>query len=592
MPADPDELLAKAERARRDGNALATFDLARGAIAAGRTEARFRYLQVLASAQMGDTHRAQSLYELHGLGELTSDEDSLALRGRLFKDLALNSAAPEDRRRHFEEASEAYLRAYRVRHGYFPAINAATTAWAAGHRAEAEEFARVILAHPELSPPRDWYAAATQAEALVLLGWGDEALAAIETAMAAGPVGLGDRASACRQLAWLAPTTSLTADQQRRLLAALRPPPVITYTGHMFRPDPAVEAELTARIAAEIDSLGSTIAYGALASGADILFAEEILRRGGELHVVLPFGDEDFIRASVAPGGREWIPRFHNCFARASGVTLATRMEYVGYDSQFAYGSQLARGLSLLRAGQMATESVQLAVWDGLPARGGAGAGHDVGDWKSLGFETRIIDPGDMDRSMEWSDDIAPDLGVGRTTRAIIFTDYKGYSRLPESAIPTFNREVMGRIAAVLGRYGPAILSRNTWGDAFHGIIEDVASAAAITLDIIDALKGVHVAGLGAAGAEGMRIGLHFGPVYEETDLVTGRPNFYGSEVTLAARIEPAAIPGEVYTTQAFAAILAATAPDRFATRYLGKVELAKGYGVLPIYQLERRLAD
>ena len=84
MPADPDELLAKAERARRDGNALATFDLARGAIAAGRTEARFRYLQVLASAQMGDTHRAQSLYELHGLGELTSDEDSLALRGRLF----------------------------------------------------------------------------------------------------------------------------------------------------------------------------------------------------------------------------------------------------------------------------------------------------------------------------------------------------------------------------------------------------------------------------------------------------------------------------------------------------------------------------
>jgi hypothetical protein len=59
--------------------------------------------------------------------------------------------------------------------------------------------------------------------------------------------------------------------------------------------------------------------------------------------------------------------------------------------------------------------------------------------------------------------------------------------------------------------------------------------------------------------------------------------------VTLAARIEPQVIPGQIYTTQAFAAILAVTAPGRFATRYLGKLPLAKGYGALPIYQLERR---
>ena len=69
---------------------------------------------------------------------------------------------------------------------------------------------------------------------------------------------------------------------------------------------------------------------------------------------------------------------------------------------------------------------------------------------------------------------------------------------------------------------------------------------------------------------------------------MTGRDTFYGTEVTLTARIEPAAIPGEIYATQAFAAILAMTAPGRFATRYLGRLELAKGYGTLPIYQLER----
>ena len=108
-------------------------------------------------------------------------------------------------------------------------------------------------------------------------------------------------------------------------------------------------------------------------------------------------------------------------------------------------------------------------------------------------------------------------------------------------------------------------------------------------LEIIEALKAVRISDAASQDQEGMRIGLHFGPVYQEVDLVTGLDNFYGSEVTLTARIEPKGIPGEVYTTQAFAAILAVTEPKRFASRYVGRVELAKGYGVAPIYQLERR---
>ena len=95
--------------------------------------------------------------------------------------------------------------------------------------------------------------------------------------------------------------------------------------------------------------------------------------------------------------------------------------------------------------------------------------------------------------------------------------------------------------------------------------------------------------GAEARESEDMRIGLHFGPVNQEIDPVTGHNNFYGSEATLTARIEPRAVSGQVYTTQAFAAILAATAPERFVSRYAGRVELAKGYGVAPIYQLERR---
>lgn len=588
MPEFAEEILSRAEAAKRDGNPLAVHDLALSAIEAGHVHPRFRYLQVLASAQMGDTERAEALYDAYRLGVRSDDEDGLALRGRLHKDLALAADDGAERHRQFKAASAAYLRAYAVRSGYFPAINAATTAWAAGDRAAGEALALTVLAHPDLNPPRDFFAAASRAEALVLLGRGQEALAAIAQALATARVGYGERASACHQLEWLCASTSLSKDDVAAILAALRPPPVLTYTGHMFRPGDGKSA-LAARISAEIGALGSTIAYGALACGSDILIAEEILRRGGELQVVLPFGAEDFLRASVLPGGDAWVRRFEACLAKASSVTLATRMEFIGDDLIFAYGARLAGGLARLRARQIATSATQLAVWDGQGARGDSGAAVDVATWRGLGFESRVIDPGPIDRTMARSP-ASPDIAAcKRLTRAIIFTDYKGYSKLPESTIPVFNREVMGRIARVLDHHAAFICARNTWGDAFHGVVEDTVAAAEITLEIVELLGGVRIGGPDSAGQEGMRIGLHFGPVFEEIDPVTGLNNFYGSEVTLAARIEPTVIPGEIYATQAFAAILAMTAPGRFSTPYLGKLELAKGHGALPIYRLERR---
>ncbi len=587
MIADPD-LLKTAEAARREGNPLALYDLAQGAIEAGATEPRFRYLQVLALAQMGDTERAEHLYDLHGLDDLAGDEDALALRGRLYKDRAL-SVTGARRAAEFKAASEAYLRAYRARSGYFPGINAATTAWAAGEREAARDLAERVLAHPELNPPNGFFAAASRAEALVLLGRPREASETLSAELSDESVGHGERASAYRQLEWLCARAEMSASERRALLGRLRPPPVIVFTGHMFRTGGEAETGLAARIGGALEGLGSTIGYGALACGADILIAEELLRRGGELHVVLPFLADDFIETSVRPGGEAWIARFRTCLERAASVTFATRMEYVQHDGQFAYGSQLAMGLAHLRASQLATRAVQVAVWDGLPAKSGSGAAGDVAAWRALGLESRVLDPGPVDRRMDAASLPAVSSGPRRVVRAIIFTDYKGYSRLPESAVPVFNREIMGRIAAVLNRRKEAVCSRNTWGDALYAVITGTAEAADIVLEISEALKDVRIAEPAPGEPEGMRIGLHFGPVYQEIDPVTGRETFYGSEVTLTARIEPKTIPGEIYTTQAFAAMLAVSEPDRFVSRYVGRVELAKGYGVTPIYQLERR---
>ena len=581
-----DPLLRQAEAARREGNPLALYDLAQSAIAAGHDAPRLRYLQVLALAQMGDTAQAEHLYDGFGLGRWDGDEDALALRGRLHKDRALGLAGAA-RVQAFRAASEAYLRAYQVRRGYFPGVNAGTTTWAAGDHGAARRLARQVLVHPDLNPPGDFYAAASRAEALVLLGRAEEAGQTLARAVASGPVGQGERASAFRQLDWLCASAHLSDVDRQALLATIRPAPVITYTGHMFRSGNPAEDRLAAQIRCELQSTGAAVAYGPLACGSDILVAEAILERGGELHAVLPFVVADFIEASVRPGGEDWIDRFHACIERAASVTLATRANYAGDDGQFSYGAQFAMGLALLRAAQLATAALQLAVWDGRPGHGGTGTAVEVATWRALGRETCIIAPGSIDRGLAQPVRLPPVHTSTRAVRAIIFSDYQGYSTFGESEMAAFNHEILGRVATVLDRHGAGVCARNTWGDAFFAIITEPAEAAEIVLEIIDLIGPVRI---GAPGkAEGMRIGLHYGPVFQEVDPVTGRDNFYGSEVTLTARIEPTAIPGQIYTTQAFAAMLAASEPDRFVTRYVGRVELAKGHGAAPIYRLERR---
>ena len=70
------------------------------------------------------------------------------------------------------------------------------------------------------------------------------------------------------------------------------------------------EKQVAEEVRSILDEADVLVGYGQLACGADILIAEALLDRGGELHVVLPFAEEDFIKSSVAVGGAEWIARY------------------------------------------------------------------------------------------------------------------------------------------------------------------------------------------------------------------------------------------------------------------------------------------
>jgi len=572
-----------AKRALSRGDLIAAYDITVLAIADGDQSNEIRHQQILALARMGDTDRAMELFSAYRL-DRSDDPHERAIGARLMKDRALGLAEGEARKAALEQAFAAYHAIYLDSGDPFPGINAATLALLAGDAERANALARALLEDPAVAGAGDYYMAATRAEALLILGRMDEVAAVLATPAVHASADHGARAGTARQLARIAAHMGVTAEG---LLAGLAPPRVAHFCGHMFAGDDAAEARIRGEIDRVLDAAGIGFAYGALACGADILFAEAALARGVELHVVLPFDEADFLAQSVLPGGGDWLARYHACLAGAAGSVTASPMDYFGGPEQFAYGSGMAMGLARLRARHLDAEPVQVAIWDGVAASGPAGTGADVATWQARGGRTIVIDPGPVDRALE-----RPPPRVRsdyeRMLAAILFTDFAGFSTLRETALPAFWDGVMRRVAEVLAAHEGEVECRNSWGDALYAVMPSASAAATIALELQDALAGFDFATLGLDGKGGMRIGVHYGPAYRTTDHITGRTTFYGTEVSKAARIEPVTPPGAVFVTEPFAAILALEAADRFACRYVGRIALAKNYGQFPMYRLTR----
>ncbi len=395
----------------------------------------------------------------------------------------------------------------------------------------------------------------------------------------------GARASSYKQLKIVARTAGLDEAAIDALLGPISPPSVIHFCGHMFLENEATETKLKSTVADFLNKHDVGYAYGALAAGSDILIAEQILERDGELNIVFPFSQDDFVAQSIAPAGGNWLGRFETCLAKANSINFATEMHYVGDSEQFGYASKVAMGMAKLRAQYLGNEAKQLAIWDGAPSSGSAGTGADVAVWNSYQGISHTIDAGSIERDLGASKSPDDDLHK-RTLAAILFTDFPGFSKLSESALPAFWKGVMGNMAKVLENYPGQIMAQNSWGDALLAVTPDAPCAASLALELQSSLRDFDYALLGMTESSGMRIGVHYGPAYETMDPITGKITLYGTEVSRAARIEPVTPPGAVFVTEPFAAILALEAPDEYRCRYAGKIEFAKGYENYPIYQL------
>jgi class 3 adenylate cyclase/tetratricopeptide (TPR) repeat protein len=604
-----------AEEILKLGEPLFGFDVVSEGIQHFPNDVRLRQLLALALARSGASGSANSvLATLYQAGH--RDEETLGLLARAHKDLAREMPDATEAAHLLLQAYQYYVQAYKATGGYWSGINAATLALVLDKRGEADALAREVaaqcrdnLARAE-SPGDRYWLLSTLGEAALLLGRWSEAEEWYRQAVELGRGNWGSLQSTRHNALLL--LRHLRKDEAF-LDQIFQFPSVVVFAGHMIdRPNrptsrfPAqLENEVKRAISQRLKELNAGFGYASVACGSDILFHEAILERDGESHIVLPYEKNFFLEDSVdIVGNPEWVTRCNAVTTRAIELQEAAKRSQICGRVSYIFANLLLHGLASVHAKQLETKLVPMAVWDGKPGDGPDGTAGTVERWKKLGLEVDVINLQQIlsrqplttvsnasasgEHIARRSSGATPDFAS--EIRGLLFADAHGFSELSDEQVPRFVQHFLGLAGRLTFESSNKPLVKNTWGDGLYFVFASVAEAGEFALDLRDAVGHTDWPSKGLPNIN-LRIGLHAGPVYSCTDPVTLRPSYIGANVSRAARIEPITPAGQVYASQAFAALAAAADVKEFRCDYVGQTSMAKNYGTFPTYVVRRRSA-
>jgi class 3 adenylate cyclase/tetratricopeptide (TPR) repeat protein len=562
---------------------------------------RAAHQQVLTLLRAGALEQAEKEYLRLALDLVQGDEDILALGGRILKSKALESCG-QRRILWALEAGAKYNSAYTATGGTYSGINTAALYLVGGKIDVAKALATEILTKLQSQRPRPgeeaYYHMATTAEAYLILGDRLKAQECLKDAIQLDPHNFPAHATTLNQFEMIL----LALEAENNWLDALRPPAAVHYAGHIFGLPGGAQAldsahryalDYTVQEALRAENIG--FAYGALAAGSDIIIAEAMLENGTLLHLVLPCPDDLFIETSVAPYGASWVDRFHTCKAQATSVRYVSRDIDVTDNLRTAFASELAMGLASLHAQTLATEAIQLLVWDGTPSDAPAGTARDAKLWSQSGRRQHVV-PYPVKREKP-TPDLGPDLkpglgddveGAQRGLKAMLFADVRGFGALSDSMVPVFLDKVLTPLAATLEPFGKKIQHLNTWGDGLFVVFSDIEDAAAAAIEMQQCFHDFNLEAEGLPGFLALRIGGHYGPVHVKKDPFLKEMGVFGNEVSYAARIEPLAVPGSIYVSEAFACALAVNSSNKYRSESVGKMKPRKGSEAIKLFNLRK----
>jgi hypothetical protein len=373
-----------------------------------------RYLRAWALARGGSASKAMEYVEQLLQGSVLDSDleiEALSLAGSLYKGRYARTTTSALKVEYAAQSATRYKRAYQHRADSFPGINAATMSLLAGHDEEARDLARRTLAHvtSERQQPgkeHDHWLLATLGEIYLHLDSHTEAAHWYHAAIQQAAGRIGDIASMRRQVQLLAEKMTISAD----ILGLFDMGHVVVFSGHMldhparatesqlpprFPPDAALEHSVKLAIKDALDALNATVGYSSVACGSDILFAEQMLARHKEFHIVLPFNKADFYATSVDFGlaeMSEWRTRCDRVLAQATEVHYATTEAFLGDAVLFEFVNTFTQGLALTRAAQLGVQPYALAVRDPAATPLCGGTTYFVNKWTAGGYPVREID--------------------------------------------------------------------------------------------------------------------------------------------------------------------------------------------------------
>jgi class 3 adenylate cyclase/tetratricopeptide (TPR) repeat protein len=591
----------RAKQANAEGEALLAADIASDGLKLWPGDAKLCQMQALALARMGSRERAHQI--LHQLQEAHDDEETLGLLARTYKDLWLTTANS----RNLDQAYEAYAKAFRLAPDrYWTGINAATLAFLRGDGKAAHELAARIRnicneILKQASGDDPYWLTATIAEACLLLELLPEAEQFYERTGQLGRERLGDVLSTWGNARLI--LSLMSPDIFGRIERALNVPKVVVFAGHRVDEPGSSQARLPEEstedlknsILKHLEKTRARFGYSSAASGSDILFLEAMQAIGGRTYVVLPCDQEQFIKESVASSGESWVQRFHDVISKAKEVTIASRERLNLGSIAYDFSNELMYGLANLRSKQFGTGLVHLAVWDGREGRGRGGTADIVKRWRQRTDDVIVLRPMEgapvpqpVDASaVSASDDGIALPGFRSEIRAMLFADAYNFSHLSEAQMPVFIQQFMGPIAMLIRQTQPAPIFQNTWGDGLYMVFSSIREAGRFALKLAKRVAEIDRDALGLPKDITLRVALHAGPVYRYKDQIIDKLNYIGSHVNRAARIEPITPPGQIYVTDAFAALAELEVPGQFRFDYVGKTALAKKFGEFPMYNMQ-----
>ncbi len=602
---DPAVLKARAEAYIHSGEPFQAYDLIQSGLALEPGSQELRQLKAVALLQSGAPFEAIDLLE-GLLREGVANSTALGLLARAHRELGTRTQQPSQRQAHFSRARTLYEELLQRGPSPWIGLHAAALALHTGDRARAQAQARDVATQCRTIYERlvedggdaFWILTILAQASLIHGGWAAARPHFMEVAE--------HGATRARDLAELrhdALRILRQLGQDASELEAILPVPrVVVFTGHMVdfpdRPErrfpPEAEGAVAEALKRKLDELDAWSGFASAAAGSQILFHEAMQARGAETHVVLPYDEETFLEDSVDyRGDGDWRARFAKVLSGARGLITASPHRLDEGSIAFRYNNELLLGLACLRARQLHADVIPLMLWDGVPSKASGSAAATFETWTSLGYEVRVMDLGRVTGIP-----LGPRTGPARPPRSesqlprelrsgiqvMLFADVVHFSQLTDAQVPRFVDGFLGALHTLEESLSVQPVARNTWGDGLFYVFQGLGEAASFAQSLVDTVAQTRWAELGLPADLNLRVALHAGPVFSGSDPVTGRPTCFGTHVNRAARIEPITPPGQVYVSQAFAALAAAREIPGLLCEYVGQLPLAKGFGTFPMY--------